>query len=105
MAFSFEPDDTSYTSNKGYNGKLRSCLPNDFTSQFVTADDSAHTEYILRVSGSQFEQVKPFVRKYVTGGPGLMVVMLKEGVNLRDIRDMCGDDPSVVGPNRRVHLA
>lgn len=77
--------------------------PNDFFSYYIS-DDESKKEVILYGSQEGWKACIPYIAKQLTMPVGNMIMVnLKPGVNLRDVRDAM--EPGSVGFNRKVHLA
>lgn len=100
-----DPTDFSHETQVGFSTK-----PNDFFSYFVSKEDSETQEYIIVVYGDRAHETllacRPYIRKQITARlGGMILVHLKQGVNLRDLRDILEPVGGTIGPNRRVELA
>ena len=82
-------------------GKQRG--PNDFFSHYIS-EEEAKQEVIIMGDEEGLVACRPYIKKVLAIMSGTLLVNLKPGVNIRDVRDAVGDYGSV-GFNRKAYLA
>ncbi len=99
-----EGDDTDFSDQPE---RGRTTKPNDFSSYYLTKEE-AEEEWIISGSQELLMKCRPYVSKHITtleimGQSMVVVVNLKEGVNLRDIRNIVEGKGSF-GKNRSFSI-
>jgi hypothetical protein len=98
----YEGHDADFTDNP----RGPSPRPNDFMSYFVTEEDAEWNWIITGANHEAMMKLRPYIARQMTttGFDPFMMVRLKVGVNLRDIRDVLEPIGGSFGKDRPVQM-